>query len=262
MQRRNFAAALTAAIAAPALVGATPSQAQERTAASGDDTALLHSMLASLSKELDDKDTARAVVPHLYDVGFDWHPETTPLADIDFIVAYGFGNRAPAGGGDPAKVLYEPGPVNEELADTVARIRAVRNIPVYAQWEIARFLESKYHMTHVTSIEPVIAADGTITYLSTDGVAAQVLAARKQLPGGIGTAGVVGFRDHIKRCVQTTRDRGMKAYAPRGFDMPHTYDAESGQAWTRRRDLYLVHDMFAQWGVLRQKLIAQAYPNG
>lgn len=160
-------------------------------------------------------------------------------------------------------MLFEPGPVNEELADTVAELRRDRpGVPVYAQWEIARFLTSKYRMRGVTSIEPVIAPDGTITYLSTDGVAAQVAAARQNLPGGIGTAAVVGFSDHHKRCVQTTRDRGMKAYAPRGFAMPHTYDPESGQAWTRRRDLYLVHDMAAQWAVLRQKLTTQAYPNG
>ena len=117
-------------------------------------------------------------------------------------------------------------------------------------------------MDDVTSIEPVTEADGTITYLSTDGVAAQVADARKNLPGGIGTACVVGFRDHHKRCVQTTRDRGMTAYAPRGVAMPDTYDTESGQAWTRTRELYLVHDMAAQWQVLRAKLIAEAYPNG
>lgn len=215
-----------------------------------------------LTRELDDEETARTLVPLLEGVGFDWQPPTKPVEQIDFVVAYGFGNRAPAGGGDPAKVLYQPGPVNEELADTVARIREQRTVPVYAQWEIARFLESKYRMTQVTSIEPVIAADGTITYLSTDGVAAQVQAARKQLPGGIGTAGVVGFRDHVKRCVQTTRDRGITAYAVQGVDLPQTYDPQSGQPWTRRRDLYLVHDMFAQWGVLRQKLITRAYPNG
>ncbi|MEV0095908.1 hypothetical protein [Streptomyces sp. NPDC050738] len=257
MQRRDFAAALTAALAAPAVLGATPAHADERSGGG-----LSRRMRAALAAELDDQDTARTVVPYLQDIGFDWHPETIAPERLDFIVAYGFGNRPPAGGGDPAKVLPEPGPVNEELADTVARIRRRRTVPVYAQWEIARFLESKYRMKNVTSIEPVIAPDGTITYLSTDGVAAQVAEARKHVPGGIGTAGVVGFRDHVKRCVQTTRDRGMTAYAPRGFEMPGTYDPESGQAWTRRRDLYVVHDMAAQWQVLRQKLIAQAYPNG
>ncbi|MGA5067800.1 hypothetical protein ACPB9E_29165 [Streptomyces exfoliatus] len=114
----------------------------------------------------------------------------------------------------------------------------------------------------MTSIEPLIAPDGTITYLSTDGVAAQVAEARKRVPGGAGIACVIGFRDHHKRCVQTTRDRGLKAYAPRGFGMPHTYDPESGQPWTRRRDLYLVNDMLAQWSALRAKLMAEAFPNG
>ncbi|MFF9011537.1 hypothetical protein ACF09C_00985 [Streptomyces sp. NPDC014870] len=273
MQRREFAAAVTAAIAAPAVLAAPPAQAasdraderrgsEHRTDARRGGEGLPHHMLAVLAAELDDKVAARALVPHLYDVGFDWRPETAALGELDFIVAYGFGNRPPAGGGDPAKVRYEPGPVNEALADTVAALRRRRDVPVYAQWEIAHFLESKHQMTDVTSIEPVVAPDGTITYLSTDGVAAQVAEARKALPGGIGTAGVIGFRDHVKRCVQTTRDRGMRAFAPRGIELPATYDAESGQAWTRRRDLYLVHDMTAQWTVLRQKLIARAYPNG
>lgn len=256
MQRRDFAAAVTAALATPAVLGA-PATAADR---SGD--GLARHMRAALAPELDDRAAARALVPHLHDVGFDWHPETAPLRKLDFLVAYGFGNRPPAGGGDPSKVRPEPGPVNEELADTVARVRRHRDVPVYAQWEIARFLESKHHMRNVTSIEPVIAPDGTITYLSTDGVAAQVAELRAKLSGGIGTAGVVGFRDHVKRCVQTTRDRGMTAYAPRGFEMPGTYDVESGQPWTRRRDLYLVHDMASQWAVLREKLVKQAYPNG
>lgn len=73
---------------------------------------------------------------------------------------------------------------------------------------------------------------------------------------------MIGFRDHVKRCVQTARDRGMTAYAPHGIDMPGTYDTESGQPWTRRRDLYLVDDMAAQWAVLREKVVREALPNG
>ncbi|MFF9912512.1 hypothetical protein [Streptomyces sp. NPDC013457] len=49
---------------------------------------------------------------------------------------------------------------------------------------------------------------------------------------------------------------------PRGIEPPGTYDPESGRPWTRRRDLYPVHVMSAQWAVLRQKLIARAFPNG
>ncbi|MQY36501.1 hypothetical protein SRB17_45030 [Streptomyces sp. RB17] len=54
----------------------------------------------------------------------------------------------------------------------------------------------------------------------------------------------------------------MAAYAPRGITMPGTYDPESGQAWTRRRDLYLVHGMAARWQAVRARLVAPAYPNG
>jgi hypothetical protein len=257
MDRRTFASATLLTAAAP-LLTTTPALADS--SERGKDAKLTRTMLDALERELDDHATASVVEPHIEDIGFNWHPPTKPVDSIDFIIAYGFGNRRPAGGGDPNRVLYEPGPVNEALADTVAKLRAGRNLPVYAQWEIARFLESKYHMSGVTSIEPVISADGTIVYLSTDGVAAQVKELRAAQPAGI--AGIVGFRDHIKRCVQTTQDRGMDAFAPQGMDMPGTYDPQSGQPWTRRRDLYLVHDMYAQMAVLRGKLIAQAYPNG
>ncbi|MGW7413388.1 hypothetical protein [Streptomyces sp. NPDC054863] len=264
MQRRQFTAAVTASLAVSSL--AVPSPATASPAAADRSTGhaapgLGAHMRAVLGPGLDDSATARALTPHLLDVGFDWRPPTTSLHRTDFIVAYGFGNR-PAIGGDPDKTLPEPGPVNEALADTVALIRARRDLPVYAQWEIARFLRGKHRMDDVISIEPVVAEDGTLTYLSTDGVAARVAEARKDLPGGIGTACVVGFRDHHKRCVQTTRDRGMTAFAPRGIAMPHTYDRKSGQPWTRDRELYLVHDMAAQWQVLRAKLIAERHPNG
>jgi hypothetical protein len=258
VDRRTFASAALLTAAAPLLANTSPAFANSQ--AQGQDGKLTRTMLDALTRELDDAQTAALVEPVIEGIGFDWHPPTAPVDAFDFIVAYGFGNRPPEGGGDPTRVLYEPGPVNEQLADTVALLRRQSNAPVYAQWEIARFLDSKYGMQTVTSIEPVIAADGTITYLSTDGVAAQVAALRNGRPGT--TAGVVGFRDHLKRCVQTTQDRGMQANAPEGIEMPGTYDLQSGQAWTRRRDLYLVHDMFAQIGVVRGKLIAEAYPNG
>jgi hypothetical protein len=40
------------------------------------------------------------------------------------------------------------------------------------------------------------------------------------------------------------------------------YDANSGQAWTRRRDLYLLHDMAAQMMMARAAAIARVYPEG
>ncbi|GAA1980034.1 hypothetical protein [Kitasatospora viridis] len=247
MNRRHFAATATAAPAeaAPAAGGAAGREALRR------------QMLGVLAADLDDRATAAVEVPRILDVCFTWEPPTVEPERMDFLLAYSFGNRAPAGGGDPAKVLYEPGPVNEALADTVARIHRRRPVPVYAQWEIAHFLTGKHGLTDVTAINPVIAADGTITYLSTYGVAAQVAASRKGLPGGIGTAGVVGFRDHVKRCVLTTRLAGIAAAgAPAGQRMPGDYDPQSGQAWTRSRAVYLVHDMGAQLQMLEQELLA------
>lgn len=225
---------------------------------------LQRTMLRHLSRELDDVRTAKATVPRIFEVGFNWHPPTTRLSKIDFLLAFAFGNRPPANGGDPTRVLPEPGPMNEDLADTVMKVlkRAGRKLPVYAQWEIARHLNAKHGFTRVVSIEPVFAPDGTITYLSTDGVIAQVAELRANEPGGGGTAGVIAFRDHVKRCVQTTRARGVAAFAPQGFAMPNTYDPDSAQAWTRDRDIYLVHDMYAQLAALRTELIDGRYPNG
>src|SRR5438034_646286 len=53
---------------------------------------------------------------------------------------------------------------------------------------------------------------------------------------------------------------GMDAAAAQEVALPLNYDPQSGQAWTRRRDLYLVHDMYAQFTILRTSLIAANYP--
>lgn len=116
---------------------------------------LQRTMLRHLSRELDDVRTAKATVPRIFEVGFNWHPPTTRLSKIDFLLAFAFGNRPPANGGDPTRVLPEPGPMNEDLADTVMKVlkRAGRKLPVYAQWEIARHLNAKHGFTGVVSIE-------------------------------------------------------------------------------------------------------------
>ena len=77
------------------------------------------------------------------------------------------------------------------------------------------------------------------------------------------TVGVVGFIDHAKRCVLTTRSAGFEnAFVPREAALPTVYDRQSAQAWTRDRETYLVHDMAAQMASLRAELIARKYPNG
>jgi hypothetical protein len=74
----------------------------------------------------------------------------------------------------------------------------------------------------------------------------------------LGKVAVVGFADHIKRCVDTSRRAGMDAAAPAGVELPATYDAQSGQPWTRSRLTYLVHDILCRAEDRRDQLIRNA----
>lgn len=275
--RRQFLASSSAALAAPlatSLLSACGSSSADDSVAASDeavaisDSELKRQTLGRLAAELDDTAAAESIYPEILDFALSWKPPTAAVASLDRIVAYAFGNRpneesgnTPVDGGTQV-ALPDPGPVNEQLADTVFAIWSQRQVKVYAQWEIARFLVSKYNMIDVVSIEPVINDDGSVTYLSTDGVAASIIEQEQNNAAGMGVVGVVGFRDHHKRCVLTSRDRGMDAYAPEGITMPGDYDEQSGQAWTRRRDLYLLHDMTAQIMRLRTLRIDEAYPDG
>ncbi|WP_416052989.1 hypothetical protein [Cupriavidus basilensis] len=231
------------------------------------DTELKRQMIGKLTTELTDASIANVIRPYLMDIGFTWDLPTIPAAQVDRIVAYSFGNRPNAASGNTSSnganqaALPDPGPINEALADAVYKIYQMKPVKVYAQWEIARFLTSKYQLPDLHSVEPVIAADGSITYLSTDGVAAAIVALEGTATA-MGKVAVVGHRDHAKRCIQTSKARGMDAYAAQEVALPLNYDPQSGQAWTRRRDLYLVHDMYAQFTTLRTSLIAANYPNG
>lgn len=253
--RRRFLTLLAATAALPAR-GQTPSMPpQDKDAAD-----LLPLMKRRLAAELDDPSVAETEAAHLREIGFHWTAPARPASGFKTIVAYSFGNRLQANASP--KILPEPGPVNEELADTVHALYQQSHATIYAQWEIARFLQSKHHLTSVVAIEPVVAPDGTITYLSTDGVAEDVIKRNSGKASSLGKVAVVAHRDHAKRCVQTSRARGMDAYVAQGVTLPVTYDPSSGQPWTRRRDLYLIHDMAAQFMQLRAQQIATLFPNG
>ncbi|AJY00055.1 hypothetical protein BG87_2556 [Burkholderia thailandensis 2002721643] len=180
--RRKFLLSTSAAATLP-LVGAVVTACNDSIAEPAiGDAELARQMVGKLTAELNDAPSAAAIAPYLMDIGFTWDLPTIAAARIDRIVAYGFGNRANAASGNTPTnganqtALPDPGPVNEALADAVYRIRRLKPVKVYAQWEIARFLASKYQMADVRSIEPVVAADGSVTYLSTDGVAAAIIA--------------------------------------------------------------------------------------
>lgn len=109
----------------------------------------------------------------------------------------------------------------------------------------------------MVSIEPAYLPDGTLEYLSTDGVAAEVVRLEDGASAAMGVVAIVAHRDHAKRCVQISRRHGMDAFVAAEVELPATYDPQSGQAWTRRRDIYLAHDLAAQFIALRSQTIAE-----
>lgn len=208
-----------------------------------------------LTEELGEAEAAARLANQILDIALSWRPPQTPSAEISRIVAYGFGNR-PRDGAGPND-LADPGPVNEALAQAVLAIHRLKPVKVYAQWEIARFLTSHPGMADIVSIEPVYLPDGTLEYLSTDGVAAEVLRHEGGAAASMGAVAIVAHRDHAKRCVQISRRHGMNAMVAAEIELPATYDPLSGQPWTRRRDIYLAHDLAAQFIALRSQAIAE-----
>lgn len=207
-------------------------------AASGSltDEQLQEAIEIKLTDQLQDKDVAAHTAEFLMNEILTWQGEPLPLDQADTILAYAFGNRLKQNGNQ------EPGPMNEALADVVVELHKKTGKPVYAQWEIAQSIGDRISPEFLTSINPQIAADGTIVYLSTIGVADEVV---KQA-GGVDKLGktiVVGFYEHSLRTISTSRDAGIEAYAPEGVALPHEYDPESGQAWTRDAKTFVMHEI-------------------
>jgi hypothetical protein len=207
----------------------------------------------ALGNALADKELAAKLAPVLLDVGFTWAAPAQPASGFRTIIAYSFGNRpALPGASSPA-----PGPVNQELAS--AAIEAQRRSQaavIYAQWEIASFLKSQRNIGEVVAIDPVVAPDHTVTYLSTDGVAQAAITHTGGDAAKLGRVCVIGHHDHAKRCVEVSRARGMDAWVMEGLALPADYDTESDQPWTRNREIYLIHDMAAQLMQIRAARLA------
>lgn len=206
-------------------------------------------ILVRLVEELGPGDWADRLTDQVIALSLSWRPAARPAAEFDTIIAYAFGNRLT--GGEPA-----PGPVNAALARAVAALNAVKPMRVFVQWEIGRCLAGMPAMRDVTSIEPVTGADGAVEYLSTDGVAQDILRRVGGDAGALGRVAVIAHRDHAKRCVEISRRVGMDASIAEEIDLPVDYDPLSGQAWTRGREAYLAHDLAARWLGARNGAIA------
>ena len=209
---------------------------------------LLGAIEAHLAGELGDHETARALAEVLHEDALSWRaPEIDP-GRIDTIIAFTFGNRMLPNGN------RTPGPVNEALADVAVGLYRQRVVRIYAQWEVAEAIGSRVPQDHVTAIYPGRDERAEPVYLSTSGVVSTVVAMQADRRS-LGVVGVVGFADHLWRCVTTVRQFGLDAYAPRGYAMPGEYDAQSGQPWCRSRLAFLMHDIMIRATERRARLM-------
>jgi hypothetical protein len=212
---------------------------------------LLTALEGHLTGELGDRETARALAAALHEDALSWRaPETDP-ARIDTIMAFTFGNRMLPNGN------RTPGPVNEALADVAVQLHRHNGARIYAQWEVADAIGSRVAQEMVTSIYPGRDERAEPVYLSTSGVVSAVVAMQPDRRS-LGVVGVVGFADHLWRCVTTVRQFGLDAYVPSGCSMPNAYDAESGQPWCRSRLAYLMHDIMIRASERRTGLMGPA----
>ncbi|MGV3345299.1 hypothetical protein ACGVWS_05945 [Enterobacteriaceae bacterium LUAb1] len=219
-------------------------------------------MTEKLISELGNDGTAEKLVPFINDAVVIRYPEVICAAQMDVIIGLAFGNRPNASGNE--NELAEPGPVNADLAHCCARFYRQKHVPMYLQWEIARFFQAgnfpDIPLSDVYSIEPYWDKQGNLIYLSTDGVVHEIVEKYfNNNPAAVGKAAVIGHRDHVKRCVVTCRDRKVNAFAPADLTLPVWYDQQSWQAWTRRRDLYVLQDMAVQMMTIAKANIANAF---
>lgn len=164
-------------------------------------------------------------------------PVTGPLAEVDVLIAWAFGDRPAPEDADPLRTTNAPGPINEELAKVVAELVAVSPVPVVAQWEIAYFLQ-KWNIPDVTSVELPRVLDGIVVpIISTDDI---TTAARDAYPDAR-VAGVIAHHDHADLCIDSAGIVGdfARAYVPAEATLPTDYDPESTQAWTRDRQTWM-----------------------
>ncbi|ATM01004.1 hypothetical protein CK910_22870 [Aeromonas sp. CA23] len=258
--RRNVTLGLLGVPAVAALIGCN---------SSNDSKAIemnFHKLLtARLTAELNDESVASKLEPFIEEACFNMLPPFIVISRASNLIAFAFGNR-PNDSGNPNE-LAKPGPMNESLAACCAALYRQKAMPMYVQWEIARYLDSAHYpdipARDVISIEPRWDDSGKLIYLSTDGVVLDIISEYfGSDPVALGTTVIIGHRDHIKRCVMTCRSRKVDCYAPEGIELPVWYDEQSAQPWTRRRELYVLQDISAQLMMMSQANIANAYPNG
>jgi len=204
------------------------------------DASLAATVVGGLSADLLSKLEAKVPLTQVATSSFlSYRAPRVPAGEVHSVVVFAFGNRLGADG------TLEPGPTNVALAQATEKFVKGHPVPVYAQTEIAQLLAAD-GVKRVTSIDPVTGPDGKVAYLSTAGVAAQVVSKAKAAGEQLGTVGIIGFADHAVRCVLTARAAGLTGAVPKGVVLPSRYDPQSSQSWTRNRAAYLPTDLIGR----------------
>ena len=212
---------------------------------------LIAAIESHLAHELGDRGTAFALAHVLQEDVLSWRAPEIDAGRIDTLIAFTFGNRMMPNGN------RTPGPVNEALGDIAVQLHRQTGAPIYAQWEVAEAIGCRVPEQSLTAIYPGRDERAEPVYLSTSGVVSAVVAMQPQRRP-LGVVGVIGFADHLWRCVTTARHFGLDAHAPRGVAMPGEYDAQSGQPWCRSRLAYLMHDIMIRASERRGRVMGAA----
>lgn len=200
------------------------------------DEQLQQAIADRLNKQLNNKDVADQTAQFIMDSLLNWQAESIPVEQVESILAFAFGNRVAPNGNQ------HPGPMNEAIADTVVSLYRRTGVPVYAQWEVAEAIGNQIPAQDLHGIYPRFSGKGTMKYLCTLGVAEKAVSKAGGV-ANLGKTAVVAFYEHSLRTVDTARDAGIDAYLPHGLEMPREFDPDSGQAWTRDQQTYVMHEI-------------------
>jgi hypothetical protein len=221
-----------------------------------------------LGDELDDETLAETVVAGLSDDSvaalvtladgdidgspmLSYTPTTVDPADVDSLWVFAYGYRYPPGvepsadGAVPSPDQIVPGPVNEALAQLAAEFVAEHPVPIFTQVEVAEVL-ADLGVPDVVVVGPDVQPDGTIRYLSTAGVIEKGVRLAEEAGIPVGRIGVLCQADHAVRCLPTVRAQGLTADVPEGVVLPTEFDRESGQPWTRSREVWIPTNLAAR----------------
>ncbi|VTX75227.1 hypothetical protein [Acinetobacter ursingii] len=223
------------------------------------DAELKRQMLGKLTTELNDATLANTQTQNLFKTLFNWDTATFDLNTINTIVAYSFGYRPALNG----NTMPESGPINEQIADAVYMLYQMNPVLIYAQWEVASILKSKYHLESdkvISVANPTINTNGVVT-ASIDQVA-DMIVKKANSAIGLGKVAIFTHADQQSLAIDISKIYGMNAAIPKGIVMPISYDIDALPAQNRRRDLYILTNLSTRMGLLRTQLINQKYPNG